>query len=176
MVPQSLMDTVSRSRPPTGRLYLRYSGLVAWDADGQSLPAQMVLEGQTVRWVVQDQGARYPVTIDPWVQQVKLTATDGAEQDFFGSSVAVSGETAVIGAPDAAINGNANQGAAYVFVRSGDKLGLAGQTDSQRRLGEWLVRRQRGDRRRYGGGQRDPCYQSGGVCVCAQRNKLDSAG
>lgn len=107
-----------------GQTVFGYSGLVAWDADGQSLPAQMVLEGQTVRWVVQDQGARYPVTIDPWVQQTKLTAADGAEWDRFGSSVAVSGETAVIGTPHAAINGNANQGAAYVFVRSGASWGL----------------------------------------------------
>ncbi len=36
--------------------------------------------------------------------------------DLFGSSVSVSGDTAVIGA----LNGDSSQGAAYVFVRSGD--------------------------------------------------------
>ena len=48
-------------------------------------------------------------------QQQKLTASDGAALDFFGYSVSVSGETAMVGA----ISKNHGQGAAYVFVRSG---------------------------------------------------------
>ena len=50
-----------------------------------------------------------------WTQQQELTASDGAADDEFGYSVSVSGDTAVIGAWGKAIN----QGAAYVFVRSG---------------------------------------------------------
>jgi sugar lactone lactonase YvrE len=50
-----------------------------------------------------------------WSQQQKLTASDGTGNDSFGYSVSVSGNTAVIGAPGK----NNNQGAAYVFVRSG---------------------------------------------------------
>ena len=49
-----------------------------------------------------------------WTQQAELTASDGAASDFFGYSVSVSGDTAVIGAREK--NGG---GAAYVFVRSG---------------------------------------------------------
>ncbi len=49
-----------------------------------------------------------------WSQQQKLTASDGAANDWFGLSVSVSGDTAVIGAS----NKNSDQGAAYVFVRS----------------------------------------------------------
>jgi hypothetical protein len=33
-----------------------------------------------------------------WSQQAKLTADDGAAGEFFGSSVSMSGDTAVIGA------------------------------------------------------------------------------
>ena len=50
-----------------------------------------------------------------WSQQKKLVASDGAANDFFGSSVAVSGNTALIGAHG--VGGGV--GVAYVFVRSG---------------------------------------------------------
>ncbi len=53
-----------------------------------------------------------------WTQQQKLTASDAAAQDFFGYSVSLSGDTALIGAPydDGA---GFDSGSAYVFVRSG---------------------------------------------------------
>jgi hypothetical protein len=50
-----------------------------------------------------------------WSQQAKLLASDGAHNDYFGASVAVSGDTAVVGA----FGHNSSQGALYVFVRSG---------------------------------------------------------
>ena len=50
----------------------------------------------------------------------QLTASDGAADDFLGFSVAVAGDTAVVGAPFADIGANRNQGAVYVFTRSGD--------------------------------------------------------
>ncbi|MDP9341437.1 MAG: FG-GAP repeat protein [Actinomycetota bacterium] len=49
-----------------------------------------------------------------WSQQAELTASDAASNDRFGGSVAVSGSTAVIGAPFK----NSQTGAAYVFVES----------------------------------------------------------
>ncbi|MDO8749562.1 MAG: prepilin-type N-terminal cleavage/methylation domain-containing protein [Dehalococcoidia bacterium] len=54
-----------------------------------------------------------------WSQQAKLTASDGAARDEFGLSVAISGDTAVVGAYSADVGSNGNQGSAYVFVRSG---------------------------------------------------------
>jgi hypothetical protein len=54
-----------------------------------------------------------------WVFQQQLTAADGAAGDAFGCAVALSGETAIIGASGHSVGGNANQGAAYVFTRSG---------------------------------------------------------
>jgi FG-GAP repeat len=50
-------------------------------------------------------------------QTAKLTPSDGVEGDLFGYSVAISGNVIVVGAPQATVNGNVYQGAAYVFVR-----------------------------------------------------------
>ena len=52
-------------------------------------------------------------------QSARLTAGDGAAEDYFAAAVAISGDTAIVGAPRNDINGDADQGAAYVFVRSG---------------------------------------------------------
>src|SRR5262245_38748501 len=69
-------------------------------------------EGQGSVYVFTRSGAN-------WTQQQKLTANDGAESDQFGGSVAISGDTMVVGAPLDHIGGNSGQGAAYVFVRNG---------------------------------------------------------
>jgi len=67
------------------------------------------------------QGAVYIFTRNGtmWSQQVELTASDGTANDYFGVSVAVSGNTAVIGAYNKTVGSNTSQGAAYVFTRSG---------------------------------------------------------
>ena len=66
------------------------------------------------------QGAAYVFTRNGaggnFTQEAKLTASDGAASDFFGYSVAVSGDTAVIGSVQAPLSGI---GKAYVFVRNG---------------------------------------------------------
>ncbi len=56
-----------------------------------------------------------------WVQQAFLKASNTAAGDRFGSAVAISGDTIVIGAPEKADpNGPVSKaGAAYVFVRNG---------------------------------------------------------
>jgi hypothetical protein len=53
-----------------------------------------------------------------WTQQAQLLASDGATSDEFGYSVAISGDTVVVGAFHANA-GFDNNGAAYVFVRNG---------------------------------------------------------
>ncbi|MEQ1518741.1 MAG: dockerin type I domain-containing protein [Usitatibacteraceae bacterium] len=50
-----------------------------------------------------------------WSEQAKLNSSDRAGRDFFGFNVAISGDTAVVGA----LGNNAGKGAAYVFVRTG---------------------------------------------------------
>jgi FG-GAP repeat protein/IPT/TIG domain-containing protein len=54
-----------------------------------------------------------------WTQEKRLKASDGAVTDQFGTSVAVHGDTAVVGAPFHDLNAGADVGAGYVFVRSG---------------------------------------------------------
>jgi len=54
-----------------------------------------------------------------FAQQGKLTASDGATGNFLGFNVAISGDTAIAGAPRNVVNGNPNRGAAYVYVRTG---------------------------------------------------------
>ncbi|PIE44645.1 MAG: hypothetical protein CSA45_05950 [Gammaproteobacteria bacterium] len=54
-----------------------------------------------------------------WTETQKLTASDGAVYDMFGRSVALDGDCLLIGAAFAAIDGNRNQGAAYVFAHDG---------------------------------------------------------
>lgn len=54
-----------------------------------------------------------------FVQQGKLEAADGAAQDNLGFTVAVSGDTAVVGAPRDQVGSNQSQGSASVYVRTG---------------------------------------------------------
>jgi streptogramin lyase len=95
---------------------LRYAGLKAVDARGHALPSRLEVRGQEIRLMVDDHDAQYPLAVDPnWTQQQELTASDYKPGDQFGASVAVVGDTALIGAPGR----NGGQGTAYVFVRSG---------------------------------------------------------
>jgi hypothetical protein len=69
----------------------------------------------------------------------KITASDGESQDEFGTSVAVSGDVAIVGAPNEDTNGS-NAGAAYIYRFNGsswvqeDKL-LADDGDASDEFG-----------------------------------------
>ena len=67
-----------------------------------------------------DSGSAYVFTRSgaTWTQEAKLTASDAAGSDNFGFSVAVSGDTAVVGAFGDDDRG-LNSGSAYVFTRTG---------------------------------------------------------
>jgi hypothetical protein len=104
-----------------GSREVRVRDLYAEDAAGRALPAQMAWRAGGLELRVVTAGARYPVVIDPtWSEQQKLTASDEAWNDDFGTSVALSGDTAVVGAPFDDDAGSAS-GSAYVFVRSGTR-------------------------------------------------------
>jgi len=68
----------------------------------------------------QDSGSVYVFTRTgtTWTQQAKLTASDGAAYDYFGWSVAIAGDTIVVGAYWDDDNGS-DSGSAYVFTRTG---------------------------------------------------------
>jgi hypothetical protein len=54
-----------------------------------------------------------PLAIDAWVEQGKLTTSDGAERDVLGSAAAISADVIVLGAA----GDDAERGSAYVFVK-----------------------------------------------------------
>jgi hypothetical protein len=103
----------------SGRVALRYGNLSAVDATGRALPAQLSLAGERLELHIDDRGARYPLRIDPFIQQgAKLIPDDESTRGgSFGFSVALSGDgnTALIGGPEDA----EGVGAAWVFTRSG---------------------------------------------------------
>ncbi len=107
--------TLSRA----GRPALRYSRVTATDARGRVLHSWLQLEKGQILVRVDAAGARYPLRIDPFVQQgEKLTGSgEKGEEGAFGYSVAVSsnGEYALVGGP----SDNGKAGAAWVFLRSG---------------------------------------------------------
>ena len=65
------------------------------------------------------QGAAYVFSqsAGAWTQTQKLTASDGATNEFYGAFVALSDQSALIGVPYATVDGHAVQGAAYFYQR-----------------------------------------------------------
>ena len=98
----------------SGRAVLRYGGLVVEDARGRALPAWFSLHGTAVLLHVAARGARYPLRIDPIVQNAELAANDGAGTfEGIAVSVAMSDSTIAVGDPHA----NGDQGVVYVFSK-----------------------------------------------------------
>lgn len=103
---------------PSGDV-LHYTGLYAYDAAQRELPAWLEYTGQHLVIRVDDRGATYPITIDPLIYvESKVLAADGQAGDEFGVSVAIWGDTAIVGARFGDGPSGADQGAAYVFTRS----------------------------------------------------------
>jgi hypothetical protein len=116
LVPGGQSLALSRAGGPA----LRYSGLRATDAQRRVLHSWLELHGGRLLVVVDTSRARYPLRIDPLVQQAKLLGgeeVNGAGGGRFGYSVALSsdGNTALVGG----IEDNHGLGAAWVFTRSG---------------------------------------------------------
>ena len=114
-------DGLALSRPD-GSAVLGYTGLTACDAAGKPLSASLEVQSdgghQELLIHVDDAGAQGPITIDPYVQVAKLTAS-GTPNEMFGSSVSIDGGTLVVGTPGATVGGHSAQGAAFVFTGSG---------------------------------------------------------
>lgn len=90
-----------------------FGNSIAIDGDTAMIAAQSASVDGKAR-----QGAVYVFTrqAGTWTQTQKLVADDGAADEYFGSAVSLSGSTAIVGASGATVNGNIDQGAAYVFV------------------------------------------------------------
>ena len=111
----------------SGATWAEQAKLVASDAAGDHFGNSVSLSGDTA--VVgaphdddagSESGSAYVFVRSgtTWTEEAKLTASDAAAGDWFGFSVSLSGDTAVVGAwrdDDA----RTDSGSAYVFVRSG---------------------------------------------------------
>jgi len=108
-------------RDGNGVAALRVSDLFVKDAAGTALPARFTVEGDRITIAFDDAGAVYPVVVDPLIsmQQAKLEASDAMAGTDLGYSAALSGDTAILGAPYQDVSSLVNAGAAYVFVRNG---------------------------------------------------------
>ncbi|MEE9338386.1 MAG: FG-GAP repeat protein [Methylococcaceae bacterium] len=116
---------------PSG-ITITYNKLKVWDTTGRQLPAHMQLHAQQLSLIIDDSTARYPLTIDPsFQQQAYLKASNAEANDQFGISVAIAGDTLVVGTNqetsnatgvdgDQSNNSAGSAGAAYVFIRSGN--------------------------------------------------------
>ncbi|KAA3664513.1 MAG: hypothetical protein DWQ04_05355 [Chloroflexi bacterium] len=125
-----------------------------------------------------DSGAAYVFTRSGgvWSEQAILRASDAQERDWFGGAVAVSGDTAVIGATGedgGAGDPNYDSGTAYVFTRRGDvwsEQAILRASDAQVDDGFGRVVAVDGDTAIIGtasedGGAGDPSYNSGAAYV-----------
>ena len=54
-----------------------------------------------------------------WTQVAKLTAADKTQADYFGVSVSISGDNAIVGSHYEDPDGRSNAGSAYIFVKPG---------------------------------------------------------
>jgi hypothetical protein len=93
-----------------------FGGAVAVSGDTVVVGALLNNKGWTA-----DQGSAYVFTRSGgvWTEQQQLTADDGAANDNFGSTVAISDDTMVVGARMDDLGGGSDQGSAYIFTRSG---------------------------------------------------------
>jgi hypothetical protein len=106
-----------------GSASLRYGGLTATDGSGRALRSWLEVHRATVLIRVDARGARYPLRVDPLVQQGgKLVPSDEEGGSEAGTSVAISadGNTALVGGiGDEAGEQVPMAGAAWVFSRTG---------------------------------------------------------
>lgn len=111
-----------------GRPVLSYGDLSVTDASGRALPAHLTLAHGLLAIVIDARGARYPLSVDPLVQDAELYASNGAKEAYLGWSVAISGRTVVAGADQAEVEGKIRAGAAYVFTEGEDGWASGTQT------------------------------------------------
>lgn len=111
----------------TAGVWIEQQKLTALDASaGDFFGDRVAVSGDTVLVSAQadddlgdESGSVYVFTrtAGVWTEQQKLTASDGAEGDLFGTDVSVDGDTAVVGAMFDDDFGESS-GSAYVFVRT----------------------------------------------------------
>jgi hypothetical protein len=112
-----------------GGTWARQAAFTLANPHGYNLPPSVAISGETlavglpnedVRGAQQAGAVHVFVRHDGvWARRPRLTAPDGGMQDFFGTSVALTGDTLAVGAPLARGTGDRRPGAVYIFRRAG---------------------------------------------------------
>jgi len=123
LLPVQTGPTTVALRAAGGRPGLDYSGLRVTDAMGRVLPARLAVSGTQLRIVFDDQGARYPVRIDPFIQFAGLIPP--ANASAFGTAVATSsnGDTVLVGDSSGG-TGGAGQATIYTYTAGSWSTGV----------------------------------------------------
>ena len=128
--------------------YFGHSVAVSVDTDSETVLVGAYQDNDEVN-DLEDSGSAYifvkPTSNEGWTdatETAKLTPNDAADDDYFGTSVALDGDTAVIGAPEDDDNG-IDSGSAYVFVKpdsgwTNTSTQTAKLTDSDGEAGDWF--------------------------------------
>jgi MYXO-CTERM domain-containing protein len=119
-----------------GRTWI-YSGLAAWDANGADVPVALVDRGDALGLVLDVDDAAWPIVVDPVLSSTedKLTASDGASNDWFGSSVSGAGDLNGDGYADLVVgarfddDAGSDSGSAYVYY--GTATGIDASTEEK---------------------------------------------
>ncbi len=91
-------------RDKHNREVLRYGKLIALDANGTRLPSRLDLAGRTIRILVDDRGAAYPIVIDPLLETPDWEYIGPEEHAIFGRSISTAGDVNGDGFSDVVIS------------------------------------------------------------------------
>lgn len=103
-----------------GSAVLRYGELYVEDAEGEAVPARLLVDDGQIVLSIDDARAAYPLVIDPlvWVETRLDRPGDIEAEDNFGTDIAGDGDTVVITSRRGNDANGVGTGAAYVFERA----------------------------------------------------------
>lgn len=112
----------------TRRSFVTYGGLRVTDALGRRLAARIAVVRGRIVLRIDDAGARYPLRVDPFIEQQEYFAPDAGKNDDFGDAVAIDGNTMVVGAPGDEDGTFYGYGAAFVYTQTSPGVWSEDQT------------------------------------------------
>jgi|GEM_PF-722432 len=105
------------------KVVAQYRDLFVIDVAGKSISGTIKAVKDKIHLVFNDSDLEYPIVVDPTITGInatetkKITAGDGAADDYFGYSVSISEDTVAVGALYDDDNGSGS-GSVYIFERN----------------------------------------------------------
>lgn len=93
-----------------------FSAMLLFFISGLSLTSGQIFHNQNASSLDLSR-LQAPLAIEPLVQKARLSASDKMSYDFFGESIAISGDTIVVGVGNISIGPMEHAGAVYVFAK-----------------------------------------------------------